>query len=87
MVMTGNRQSKTSVVSKSTLKAKMLGYFREVEQTGQELIVTDNRVPVLKIVPIKGKRSFDELFADVRGKMKYTEPLTTPTEEEWGALK
>lgn len=65
----------------------MLGYFREVERTGEELIVTDNRIPVLKIVPIKGKKSFDDLFADVRGKMTYTEPLTRSTEEEWGDLK
>jgi hypothetical protein len=33
-------------VSKSALKAKMLEYFRRVEETGEELIVTDNGEPV-----------------------------------------
>lgn len=29
--------------SKSVLKAKMLEYFRQVEETGEELIVTSDR--------------------------------------------
>ncbi len=40
-------------VSKTELKAKMLEYFRRVEQTGEEIIVTNNRVPVLKVSPLK----------------------------------
>ena len=38
-------------VSKSLLKAKMLEYFRHIEKTGEELIVTNNHVPTLKICP------------------------------------
>ena len=43
----------TESISKSKLKAKMLAIFRELEASGEELIVTDRDRPVLKIVPIK----------------------------------
>ncbi|MCP5005179.1 MAG: prevent-host-death protein [Planctomycetes bacterium] len=74
-------------ISKSKLKAKMLGVFREIEKTGEEIIVTDNRKPVLKIVPLTKKKTFDEVFADVQGKLKYTEEIFKSTEDEWGDLK
>ena len=37
------------VVSKGKLKAKMLEYFREVERTGEPLIVTDHGRRVLEV--------------------------------------
>jgi len=37
-------------VSKSRFKARALAYFREVERTGRELVITDRGVPVLKLV-------------------------------------
>lgn len=74
-------------VSKSKLKAQMLGIFRDIEKTGEEVIVTDNQRPVLKIVPLKKKKTFDEAFADVQGKIKYTDEIHKSTEEEWGDLK
>jgi len=70
-------------VSKSTLKAKMLEYFRRVEETGTELIVTDNNEPVLRIVPFRKRRSSADLFADVRGRVEYGEDILAPTIEEW----
>ena len=70
-------------VSKSALKAKMLEYFRQVEQSGEELVVTDNNRPVLRIVPIRARRAASELFADVRGRVVYHEDLLTPTTAEW----
>ncbi len=71
-------------VSKGQLKEKMLEYFRELERTGGELIVTDHRVPVLKITTLKRKgKSVEEVFKSSRGKVKYYEDLTAPTESEW----
>ncbi|HEY6880658.1 MAG TPA: hypothetical protein VI299_21695 [Polyangiales bacterium] len=70
-------------VSKGVLKAKMLEYFRKVEETGEELVVTDNNVPVLKIVPIRTRVPTAVMFADVRGRVVYHEDLTTPTSDEW----
>lgn len=40
-------------VSKSQLKARALHYFREVERTGEELIVTHHGRPVLRLVPYR----------------------------------
>ncbi|MCP4755199.1 MAG: type II toxin-antitoxin system Phd/YefM family antitoxin [Proteobacteria bacterium] len=73
-------------VSKSALKAKMLAYFREVEETGEELVVLNYQKPVLRIIPYTEKKSFDEVFAPYQNKMTYTHPLESATEEEWGDL-
>jgi antitoxin (DNA-binding transcriptional repressor) of toxin-antitoxin stability system len=70
-------------VSKSQLKAKMLEYFREIEQTHETLVVTDHGKPTLKITPILQKKSTKEVFAQYQGKVIYHEPITTPTSEEW----
>jgi len=70
-------------VSKGVLKAKMLEYFREVEQTGEELIVTDNNRPVLKVVPLRHRGPAAQLFGDVRGRVVYNEDILAPTTDEW----
>jgi prevent-host-death family protein len=73
-------------VSKGNLKNRMLEYFRNVEKTGEALIVTDHRKPVLKVVPYKEKKSLKEIFAPYQGKAKYHAPVTDPETEEWGDL-
>ena len=70
-------------MSKSALKARMLEYFRKVEESGEELVVTDNNVPVLRIVPIRKRIPAATLFADVHGKVIYHEDPLAPTSEEW----
>jgi prevent-host-death family protein len=60
-------------VSKNVLKAKMLEYFRQVEDTGEELVVTDRGRPVLRVVPIRTFESPDAVFADVRGAARLPE--------------
>jgi prevent-host-death family protein len=69
-------------VSKSALKARMLEYLRRVEETGEELIVTDNNEPVIRITAIRTRRPAAESFADVRGRVVYHEDILTPTTEE-----
>ena len=70
-------------VSKSALKARMLEYFRQVEETGEELIVTDHRRPVLRIVPIRNRTAAAETFSDVRGRVVYHGDVLAPTTDEW----
>jgi prevent-host-death family protein len=70
-------------ISKTALRAKMFEYFRKVEETGEELIVTDNNRPVLRIVPILQRIPASELFSDVRGKVVYHEDIVAPTTDEW----
>ena len=40
-------------ISKSKLKPIMLKIFRNIEKTGEEVIVTDHGRPVLKIIPYR----------------------------------
>lgn len=41
----------SQTVSKSQFKPNSLEYFRRIEQTGEELVITDHGRPVLKVVP------------------------------------
>ena len=38
-------------VSKSKFKPQALEYFRQVEESGEPLVITDRGKPVLKILP------------------------------------
>lgn len=70
-------------VSKGVLKAKMLEYLRRVEESGEELIVTDNNVPVVRIVPIRRRQPAAAVFGDARGGVVYHEDVLAPTTDEW----
>jgi len=73
----------TNTISKSKLKAKMLEVFRQLEASGEELIVTDHDKPVLKIVPIVQKATVTAVFRDLQGQVTYLEDINTPTLQEW----
>jgi antitoxin (DNA-binding transcriptional repressor) of toxin-antitoxin stability system len=61
----------------------MLEVFRDLEASGGELIVTERGQPVLKIVPIKAKRTVQELFGHLQGQVVYVEDINKPTMDEW----
>jgi antitoxin (DNA-binding transcriptional repressor) of toxin-antitoxin stability system len=71
------------VVSKGVLKAKMLMYFRQVEKTKEELIVTDHHKPVLRITPVQEYKLPTDVFKK-QGRVVYFEDINTPTSNEWG---
>ncbi len=73
-----------SSISKSKLKANMLRIFREIEETGEILIVTDHNRPVLRIQPIAPKKTVEEAFGNIQGRVIYREDINTPTTDEWG---
>ena len=73
-----------NMVSKSQLKAHMLEYFRRVEETGEELVVTSHSKPTLKVVPIVTKKSVDEIFSGIRKVAKIHGDLSEPETEAWG---
>jgi PHD/YefM family antitoxin component YafN of YafNO toxin-antitoxin module len=70
-------------VSKSQLTAQLLEFLRLVELEGEEILVMDGTKPVVIISQYEKSLSTEELFKDMRGKVKYFEDLTTPTTEEW----
>lgn len=73
-------------ISKGKLKAHLLQVLRELEQTGEEIIVTDRDRPVARIAPIQQGLTVEEAFADVYGQMVVLEAIDTPTIDEWGEM-
>lgn len=73
-------------ISKSQFKPRSLEYFRKVELTGEELVITDHGRPVLKVVPYVSEP--EECFHGLRGTvLKYEDPLEPVAVEDWEALK
>jgi len=73
-------------LSKSRFKPKALEFFREVEEKGVELVITDRGRPVARIVPYE--RDARELLAAFRGSvLRYDEPTEPVGLEDWEALK
>ncbi len=73
-------------ISKSKLKANMLRVFRDIEETGEEWVVTDHNRPVLRILPIVRKKSVEEVFSGIQSQVVYREDINLPTTGEWGPL-
>lgn len=70
-------------IDKSQLTAQLLEFLRLVELEGEEILVMDGTKPIVIISQYEKSLSTEELFKDMRGKVKYFEDLTTPTTEEW----
>lgn len=71
-------------VSKSRFKARALEYFREVEQTGQPLIITDHGAPVLRLSPYRADPGASlRLLRDTV--VRYEAPTEPVGEEDWEA--
>ena len=73
------------LVSKSRFKPRALNFFREVEQTGKEIIITDRGKPVLKVVPYTEKPEI--WLKSLRGTVKRYKKPTDPLTEDWEALE
>ena len=81
------------VMTKSELQTQLLEIFQQIEQTGEEVIVTENEQPVIRIEPIGAKDiqknglqkrlTVEEAFGEWRGKVIFHEDPDTPTIDEW----
>ena len=75
-----------SMVSKSRFKARALEYFRQVERTGRELVITDRGTPVLKLVPYR--EDPDQALRALRDTVvRYDAPTKPVAEEDWDATR
>ena len=76
-------------VSKSKFKPRALEYFREIEKTRKELIITDRGRPVAKIVPYsETMKDPDEILKQLRHSLlKYERPTEPVALEDWESLK
>lgn len=73
-------------VSKSKFKPRALEFFRQVEESGEELVVTDKGRPVVKIVPYRASKAGPA--TTLRGSVRrYVRPLEPVGAEDWDALK
>ncbi len=73
-------------VSKSQFKPHSLEYFRKIEQSGEELVITDHGRPVLKV--IRYVPDPEECFIGLRNTvLQYDNPLEPVGEDCWEALK
>ena len=70
-------------ISKSKLKANMLRVFRDIEASGEDLIVTDRNRPVLRIQPIGRRKRVEELFGSFQGQLVFHEDVDAATTGEW----
>ena len=73
-------------ISKSRFKARALEYFRQVEDTGNELIITDHGRPVLKVIPYAADPA--RALAALRGSvLRFDDPTAPVGVDDWEALR
>lgn len=70
-------------ISKSQLKARMLEVFREIERTGEGIIVTDHGRPALRVEALPAQRSIEDVFGDLQNQVVYHEDIMTQETGEW----
>ena len=74
-------------VSKTQFKAQALHYFRQVERTGQEVVITDRGRPVVKMVPFEAPDP-EAALKSLRGTVvRYDDPTEPVGLEDWDALR
>ena len=73
-------------VSKSEFKAKALELFRQVEASGESLIVTDHGKPALEVRPYRGlkRNPLDVLRGSA---MRYDNPTDPIAIDDWEAAE
>lgn len=76
----------TNQVSKSEFKAKALEYFRQIEASGERVIVTDHGKPALEVRPYRGedRHPLDILHGSV---VRYENPTEPVAESDWEATQ
>ena len=73
-------------VSKSKFKPRALAFFREIEDSGEMLIITDRGRPVLKIMPYEDRT--DSVISELRESVvKYSAPMDPVGSDDWEGLQ
>ena len=75
----------STTVSKSEFKARALEYFRQIESSGEPVVITDHGRPTLEVRPHhpQQRHPLEVLRGSVRRYERPTEPVG---EEDWEAL-
>ena len=72
-------------IKASEFKAKCLALMDQVNDTGDEIIITKNGVPVSKLSPIISKSK--TLFGSNKQNLKITGDILESIEAEWEAMQ
>lgn len=73
-------------VSKTEFKARALEFFRQVEATGESIIVTDHGKPALEIRPYRAAER--DPLSVLRGSVvRFNDPLSPVGDDAWEAAR
>jgi len=70
-------------ISKAKFKPRALEYFRRVQETGEEIILTDHGRPSIRITRYRPQQR--DPFKALRGSVKRYEDPEAPVDEPWDA--
>jgi len=74
-------------VSKSRFKAQALELFRQVEASGDPLVITDHGKPTLEVRPYRPVRPDANPLEELRGSvLRFDDPFVPVGENDWEAL-
>jgi prevent-host-death family protein len=68
-----------------TFKARCLAVIKQVQATGEPVIVTKRGSPIVKVVPIRPEK--DDIFGCMAGKVKILGDIESPIPVEWEVTK
>lgn len=71
-------------VSKSQFKARALEFFRDIEATGEPIVITSHGAPTIEIRPYK-PRNHDPRDVLRGSVLHYLDPTLPVGEEDWDA--
>lgn len=74
-------------VSKSRFKARALEFFRQIETSGEPVVITDNGQPTLEVRPYKQPLSRPPLDVLRGSVLRYDDPTAPVAEQDWEALR
>ena len=76
----------SQTVSKSAFEPKALEHLRRIEETGEEMVITDKGRPAIRIMPFRARarRPATSLRDSVR---HHERPLDPVADVDWDALK
>ena len=74
-----------NIISKSSFKPQALKYFRQVQEQGLELIITDHAKPVIKITPFRKEPQI--ILEELRNSViRYDAPCEPVGQDDWEIL-
>lgn len=77
----------SQLVSKTEFKARALELFRQVEATGESIVVTDHGKPALEIRPYRAAVKRDPLDVLRGSVLRYDDPLSPVDDDAWEAAQ